>query len=289
LENIDNGDVDEKVYRLISKLKEQISKTSVKLKDICSVLNFELGFDLKVLIFDMKDNNLKPNHGKKLTVVVHGKRYARYPVKTHLLQIKESLLPFIEKYTLPYYKKGDWMALSEKVVTISQGRVVHESQVKISWLARLVVKGVKKYEDDIGYSHPRKMQVAIDQSGWWRIFFAMIIGGLSRLILGRHGDFYIIAGHRISEIDGFNPAAIPPFNHYAMLGPAKPDLVCQEIESKFGIPTVIIDGNNINVEVLGMGKKVPVNKETARLILLDNPMGQGEEKTPIILVRKISQ
>ncbi len=236
----------------------------------------------------METINLQPNKSKKLTVIVHGKRYARYPVKTHLLQIKEPLLPFIKKYALPKIKKNDWIVLSEKMVTISQGRVIHESQVKVSWLARLVVKGVKKYEDDIGYSHPRKMQVAINQAGWWRVFFAMIIGGLSRLVLGRHGDFYRIAGHRISEIDGFNPAAIPPFNHYAMLGPANPNSVCQEIENKFGNPTAIIDGNNINVEVLGMSKKIPVSKETVRLVLLDNPMGQGDEKTPIILVRKIS-
>jgi hypothetical protein len=37
-----------------------------------------------------------------------------------------------------------------------------------------------------------------------------------------------------------------------------------------------------------MSKKIPVSKETVRLVLLDNPMGQGDEKTPIILVRKIT-
>jgi hypothetical protein len=244
-------------------------------------------YRLKIKNF-MNILDLRPNPEKKLTVVIQGISYNRYPIRTHLVKIKEPLLPFIENYVKPYFKKGDWVALSEKMVTITQGRVIHESQVKPGLLARLIVKGVKKYEDDIGYSHPRKMQVAIDQAGWLRVFAAMIIGSVTRLF-GRHGDFYRIAGHRISEIDGFNPAAIPPFNHYAMIGPRDPDKTCQTIEDALGIPSVIIDGNNINVEVLGKSDGVDLDKKTIRLILLDNPMGQGDEKTPIILVRKITK
>jgi hypothetical protein len=40
-------------YKKNSKIKYQISKTSVKLKDVHSVLNFELGFGLLVLIFNL--------------------------------------------------------------------------------------------------------------------------------------------------------------------------------------------------------------------------------------------
>jgi hypothetical protein len=222
---------------------------------------------------------------KTLPIEVKGIKYDRIPVKTHLIYIKEPLGPVIEKYVLPIVKEGDFIAISEKFVTISQGRVIHESAVKPGLLARLIVKGVKKYENDIGYSHPRKMQVAIMQAGWFRVCTAMILGGMTKLI-GRHGDFYRIAGHRISEIDGFNPTAIPPFNEFAMLGPAEPNKTCQEIENKYGIASVIIDGNNINTEVLGMSKNVPISKEDVRLVLLDNPMGQDDELTPIIVIRK---
>jgi hypothetical protein len=194
-------------------------------------------------------------------------------------------MPIIQKYVLSQHKKGDWIAISEKFVTISEGRVIHKSAVKPGLLAKLVVMGVKKYKDDIGYSSPYKMQVAIWQAGWWRVFFAMIIGGLTKLV-GRHGDFYRIAGNRVSEIDGFNPHAMPPFNEFAMLGPSDPTRIANEVENQFGIPTVIIDGNNINVEVLGMSKSVPVSKEVARLILLDNPMGQDDELTPIVVIRE---
>jgi hypothetical protein len=152
-------------------------------------------------------------------------------------------------------------------------------------LAKLIVKGVKKYENDIGYSFPAKMQVAIWQAGYFRVAFAALVGTLSRLI-GRHGDFYRIAGNRISEIDGFNPHAMEPFNEYAMIGPGHPNKYCQWVEDTFGIPTVIIDGNNINVEVLGMSSGMPVGKAEVRKILLDNPMGQDDEQTPIMVVRQ---
>ncbi|MFH0830943.1 MAG: F420-0--gamma-glutamyl ligase [Parcubacteria group bacterium] len=216
---------------------------------------------------------------------VQGNTYERIPIKTHLIHIKEDITPLLEKIVKPQVLPGDWIALSEKFVAISQGRVIHESVVKPSWLARLLVKGVKKYKDDIGYSHPKKMQVAIMQSGYIRMFFAGLMGGITRLF-GRHGDFWRIAGNRVSEIDGFNPAAIPPFNEFAMLGPANPDKTSQEIEDRFEIPTVIIDGNNINVEVLGSSKNVPVSRAIVRQILLDNPMGQADELTPIVIVRR---
>ncbi|HZJ34399.1 MAG TPA: coenzyme F420-0:L-glutamate ligase [Candidatus Angelobacter sp.] len=224
---------------------------------------------------------------KTANIEVDGKKYERIPVKTRLISIKEPLDDIFAKQVKPLIKPGDWIAISEKVVTISQGRVVHISVVKPSRLAKMLVKGVKKYENDIGYSLPAKMQVAIWQTGYLRMTLAAIIGTLSRLI-GRRGDFYRIAGNRISEIDGFNPHAMPPFDEFAMIGPGEPKKYCQWVEDTFSIPTVVIDGNNINVEVLGMSKGVPVSAKLARLILLDNPMGQDDEKTPIMIVRQQS-
>jgi hypothetical protein len=211
--------------------------------------------------------------------------YTRQPIKTHLIHIKEPIFPIIKEKILPQIEPGDFIAISEKFVTISQGRVIHKSAVHPGLLAKLVVAGVTKYKNDIGYSSPYKMQVAIYQAGWWRIFFAMILGGITRLF-GRRGDFYRIAGHRISEIDGFNPDAIKPFDEFAMLGPDDPDKICQKIEDKFNIPCVIVDANNINTEVLGISKKVLLDKNEIRKILHDNPMGQTDELTPIVIIRK---
>lgn len=77
---------------------------------------------------------------------VNGANYERICVKTHMIHIKESFDPLIEKYVNPLLQPGDRIAISEKVVTISQGRVVHESVIQPGWLAKLVVKGVTKHK-----------------------------------------------------------------------------------------------------------------------------------------------
>ena len=64
----------------------------------------------------------------------------------------------------PQFQPGDFITISEKVVTISQGRVVHIDVVKASPLAKFIVKGVK-----VRQRHrlllPEKMQVAIYRAG----------------------------------------------------------------------------------------------------------------------------
>jgi hypothetical protein len=220
-------------------------------------------------------------------VEVGGTTWTRLPVQTHLIHIKEPLVPVFEQYAAPLLRAGDWLAVSEKFVTISQGRVIHQSVVHPGVLAKLIVHGVTKHRDDVGYSDPRKMQVAIMQAGWLRMFVAMIVGGVTRL-LGRHGDFYRIAGRRISEIDGFNPATVKPFDEFAMLGPDDPARAAGDIAAAVGYPVAIVDANNINVEVLGTSPGFPLDSRLVRGVLLDNPMGQGDERTPIVIVRRAS-
>ncbi|MBM3257229.1 MAG: F420-0--gamma-glutamyl ligase [Candidatus Liptonbacteria bacterium] len=215
---------------------------------------------------------------------VEGIRYERIPVRTHHIQFGESLEEIIKRYAIPLAQKGDWIAISEKVVSICQNNVRHISTVKAGWLAKLIVKGVKKYPNDIGFSRPEKMQLAVELAGHPRIILAMLLGAIGKMI-GVRGIFWRVAGHRISEIDGFNPASMDPYKEYAALPPKEPEKVCIDLESKTGLGTVIIDGNNINVEVIATSASVPVDKKIARLILLDNPMGQDDEMTPIILVR----
>jgi hypothetical protein len=131
------------------------------------------------------------------------------------------------------------------------------------------------------------MQVAIMQAGWWRMLMAMVGAGATR-VAGRHGDFYRIAGHRISEIDGFNPATVKPFDEFAMLGPEDPPRDAADIAGMLGHPVAIVDANNINVEIIGTSPGFPIDHAAARELLLDNPMGQGDERTPVVIVRPMT-
>ncbi len=220
-------------------------------------------------------------------VVVRGNRYKRVRIKTHLIGFGENLPELIRRHAVPHYQSGDWIAISEKVVSVCQNNMRHISTVKAGWLAKLIVRGVKKYPNDIGFSRPEKMQIAVELAGAPRILLAAVLGAIGKLI-GIRGIFWRIAGNRVSEIDGFNPDAIYPYTEYAILPPQGPEKVCAKIEKATGIPAVIIDGNNINVKIIAMSDGVPVDAKMAREILLDNPMGQDDELTPFILVRKKS-
>jgi len=227
------------------------------------------------------------NPERELNHTVDDVTYARYPIRTKIVPIGYSYMTLIKESVVPYFQKGDILAISEKVISICQQRVVHESQVNPSLLAKIICKFVTKYPDDVGFENPRKMQVAINESGWLRIIFAVIGGGIMKFIFRKPGYFYRIAGNQINVIDGFNPIAIPPFNEYAMLAPANPNKVCNEIEGEFGIPTTIVDASNIATAILGKSKGVKFDDHHLQLLLNGNPMGQGDEQTPMILIRKI--
>ncbi|MEX0887927.1 MAG: coenzyme F420-0:L-glutamate ligase, partial [Patescibacteria group bacterium] len=175
---------------------------------------------------------------------VEGIKYERIPVKTHKITFGEDLPLLLKKYVLPKLKSGDWIAVSEKIVSVCQGHNRHISTVRAGWLARLLVKGVKKYPNDIGFSRPEKMQVAVERAGMRRILLAMLLGSIGKLF-GVRGIFWIVAGHRVSEIDGFNPDAMYPYTEYVMLPPEEPEKIVRELEEQLGYPVAMVDGNNV--------------------------------------------
>jgi len=122
------------------------------------------------------------NKGRELFQIFKGNKYARYPVETPVVNIGDDLMLFIEKYGLPYFSKGDIFCISSKIVSITKKYVIHISEIKISPLAKLIVKFVKKWPNDYGYSLPEKMQVAINIVGYPRMFLALIGGTLMKLI-----------------------------------------------------------------------------------------------------------
>jgi len=216
---------------------------------------------------------------------INNQNFERILIKTHKINFNENLQDIIKQYVLVLHKENDILAISEKVVSVCQNNVRHISSIKVSFLAKLITKFVKKYPNDIGFSLPAKMQVAIDISGYPRMILATFIGGILKL-LGKPGYFWKIAGNRVSEIDGFNPDAMYPYTEYAILPPKNPTKLCNEIEKNLKIKTIIIDGNNINTEIIAKSDNTELNNQTLRSILIDNPMGQDDEMTPFVLIRK---
>lgn len=199
------------------------------------------------------------------------------------------------KYAKPQVKEGDILAVSCKIVSIcTPGLTIHKDSVKISPLARLIVKFVKKWPNDIGYSNPRKMQVAINMVGYPRMFFALAAGTLLKLV-GKPGYFYRIAGNQINAIDGFTIGftSKPIFENYAFL-PPKPSHsrnIANELSRAVGVPVAIMDGNNIENHVMGVSDSLrkQYDSKTWMEIMKGNPQGQEDDgnNTPLVVVREL--
>src|SRR5262245_45865114 len=87
----------------------------------------------------------EPNSGKQLETVVNHDRYLRLPIKTRLIKKDDDLLGLLEEYVRPHLQGGDILFVSEKIVCICQGRIIHRDAVKTGWLARFLSSKVKNY------------------------------------------------------------------------------------------------------------------------------------------------
>lgn len=217
-------------------------------------------------------------------IKVKNKTYLRYPIKTHLITKDDKLENVIEKYIVPEFKNNDIIVMSERMVAITQGRLIHEDEIKETKLAKFLIKFVKKWPNDPGFRNAKKMQLVIDICGIPRVLLASFVSAITKLF-GIRGLFYKICGNQVSEIDGFAPGTIPPYNKYAVLGPKNPDKVCNNLAKKFNSQFAIVDANNIDVAVLGTSDNLQISKSELRLTFIDNPIGQGLEQTPICIVR----
>lgn len=225
------------------------------------------------------------NPDKNLVIKVGDREFFRYPIKTHLITKDDQLSDVVEKYVMPESRIGDLIVMSERMVAITQGRLIHESEIKASWLAKILIKFVKKWPNDPGFRNAKKMQVAINMIGMPRILLAAFISALTKPF-GIRGLFYKICGHEVAEIDGFAQGTIPPYDQYAVLGPKDPSVVCDDLKKQFNLNFAIVDANNIDVAILGKSENFPLSNVDLRLSFIDNPIGQGLEQTPICIVRE---
>ncbi|MDO8609598.1 MAG: asparagine synthase-related protein [bacterium] len=197
-----------------------------------------------------------------------------------------------------------FIVVSEKIVAISQGRSYFIWDIKPSFWAKILSNYVTRTPTGIGLGSPWTMQIAIQEAGLPRIFSATIFSVLGKLV-GIKGVFYKIAGETVRSIDGPTEYSLYPSNVSAKLGPKDPQQAVKKIhdaiKSKFQsldskhlssiiyhlssfLGVVIIDANDIGRNILGNTTGLPNN--LVAQIFKDNPMGQSNEQTPLIIVNK---
>lgn len=228
---------------------------------------------------------LGANESKEILREVNGKKFNRYAIKTHFVKIGENYIDIIEKYIKPIYKVGDFISISEKIISLCQKRVIYKKDMKVSFLAKFLSKFAMSSDAGIGVDSPYKMQVAINLCGRFKVIYAAILAGIGKLF-GKKGIFYDIVGQEISGLDGFYGKVFPEYSEYGIRIPENSNEVCDEIYNKLGIKAMIVDANDFNVEILGKSNSLNYDDKTLAQIIKDNPAGQSKQLTPIILIRK---
>lgn len=226
------------------------------------------------------------NPGKSLEITVENKKFVRYPIKTHYIQVgQDNYIDIIKKYVVPVYQEGDFVSLSEKIISICQGRVINKKDVKVSWLARFLCKYVHTTPAGEHIAIPEKMQVAIDVAGVPRILFAAFCSAITRPF-GIKGVFYRIAGRNVAGIDGFETDGFLEYIEMSILLPDKPNKVCDTIKKETGVDCTIVDANDLGIEILGLSSTLKYSKNEIKQIIRDNPACQEDQCTPIVLIRE---
>jgi len=211
--------------------------------------------------------------------------YNRYPIRTQFITVSDNLNSIISKYILDVAKKNDIIVLCEKIVSITQNRVVYKRDIKLGFWAKFLSKFAKKTPYGFSVGNPFKMQVAINLAGLPRILLACFCSGITK-IFGISGTFYKVAGHQISQIDGFYGEAFPQYAEMGILGSKDSDKVCEELRNNFGFSFVIADVNDLGRNIIGRSQDLKEKDELILEALKDNPAGQSNQQTPIIIIRE---
>ena len=126
------------------------------------------------------------------------------------------------------------------------------------------------------------MQALMDEHGALRVFGALAGGALGKA-LRRPGWFYRLAGPQARLVDDVT-GTLPPYDNFVVVGPAHADDVCAAITAATGLPAAIVDANDLGkVDIVGATAGVP--HELVRAALTANPAGNGDESTPVVIIR----
>ncbi|MGZ6869629.1 MAG: asparagine synthase (glutamine-hydrolyzing) [Frankiaceae bacterium] len=238
---------------------------------------------------------LAANEGRHLVLVAGApaRPWLRAPLRSRLISSGDDLTAALREALATSgagLRPGDLLATSEKVVAISQGRSLPLAEIHPTRLARTLSRFVSRTPVGIGLGVPETMQLALDEVGPARIVRAAVAAAVTRPF-GAHGVFYRIVGTQVSAIDGPTPHTIPPYNTHAKRAPEDPAGVAAALSRALSadaggpVEVAVIDVNDIGANILGASPGV--DERLLADLLADNPLGQGGESTPFLLVRSL--
>ena len=209
----------------------------------------------------------------------NGRRYDRFAIQTHFVEVGEDQAELVRKYVLPLAQEGDVLSFGAKVMAMCTKNVKTKDEVHPGFWAKKLAPFAGINETGVGMHEPYKLQLVIDMCGLPRVLFAAFVSAVTRPF-GVHG---------LAGIDGFYfRSSFERYKELALINPDNPVELCNKLEKDTGIPVVIMDANDIDQNQLGKCDDFPLTDEEIQDAMADNPSGQGDELTPLILIRPLS-
>ena len=219
----------------------------------------------------------------------NGKKYSRFAIQTHFVEVGESQTELVKKYVLPLYRQGDMLSFGAKVMAMCTKNVKTREQVKPGFWANFLWRFAGINHTGVGMHEPYKLQLVIDMCGLPRVLLAVFCSAVTKLF-GIKGVFYKVCGKGVGGIDGFYfRSSFDRYKELALINPPNPVELCNELEKETGIPVVLMDANDIQQDQLGKCDDFPLTDEEIQDAMKDNPSGQGDELTPLILIRPVKE
>jgi hypothetical protein len=207
------------------------------------------------------------------------RRIVAVPVRTPLVRAGDDLPALLQQCLAGILNSDDVICVSETAVAIAQGRSIPAETIRPSRLARLLARRAGSYAT---VNQPESMQLVLESAGTLKVLAAAAAGAAGRIV-GRRGDFYRILGSAVAEIDGYT-GTMPPYERHIVLGPRDPHIVAQTIAQVCGAHACVVDANDLGkAEVLGASAEV--RADVVRLCLLQNPAGNSDQQTPVVLLK----
>ncbi len=214
-----------------------------------------------------------------------GKVYERFAIQTHFVEVGEDQAALVEKYVRPLYQDGDLLSFGAKVMWMCVKSVRAIEDVKPGFWANLMWRFAGINTTGVGMHEPHKLQLVIDLVGLPRVLLAAFLSAVTKPF-GRKGVFYEVCGKGVGGIDGFYfRSSFEVYKKLALINPENAQELCDDLYAKTGIPVVLMDANDIQRDMLAKNKNFPLSDAQIQDALADNPSGQGDELTPLILIR----
>ena len=220
------------------------------------------------------------NNYKPIKSIYVNSNLEAIPIKTSLLSAFDDPVETVINYCKDIVKENDILVIGESPLAIMQGRYQNYIDIEYGFFSKFFCY----------FFHPTSslatacgMQILINQIGITRILISLVLGSLFKFF-GIKGIFYLLTNPQSSLIDDISGTIIP-YDKTIVLGPNNPKLFCEKVSKALHIDIAVADVNDLGgVKILASSNK-SIN-QLLKIALKNNPSGNADQKTPIVLIRR---